>query len=105
MGGCLAGMGSGMATVVIWGWFEFGNHEPEASEDGAPGCGFYARRAAMIFPLIVLVTSVVTMVVSFMDRSWQVLALIAKHYSLAPSTPEALKESNAQTYGQSSSAY
>jgi len=118
--GCLAGMGSGMATVVIWGWFEFGNlmgglemitmmcfgnHEPEASEDGAPGCGLYARRGAMIFPLIVLVTSVVTMVVSFMDRSWQVLALIAKHYSLAPSTPEALKESNAQTYGQSSSAY
>ena len=44
----------------------FGNHEPEASEDGAPGCGLYARRGAMIFPLIVLVTSVVTMVVSFM---------------------------------------
>ena len=100
-------MASGMCTVVIWGWIEFGNlmgglemitmmcfgnHDPEPSDDGAPGCGFYARRAAMIFPLIVLVTFVVTMVVSYMDRSLQALDTIAKHYSVVPSTTEAWKE-------------
>lgn len=117
--GCLAGMASGMCTVVIWGWIEFGNlmgglemitmmcfgnHDPEPSDDGAPGCGFYARRAAMIFPLIVLVTFVVTMVVSYMDRSLQALDTIAKHYSGVPSTTEARKEPNVQTYGKGSSS-
>jgi len=97
--GCLAGMASGMLTIGIWGWIEFGNfmggaemvtmmcfgnHKPEATDDGAPGCGFYARRAAMIFPLILLVTFVVTMVVSWMDQTFDMLTKIAGRFENVP---------------------
>jgi len=85
--GCLLGMFSGMATVIVWGWVEFGTFiaglemitmmcfgdTPKPSEldaQGAPypACGFYSKRAPMIFPTILVVTFIVTYTVSWMER-------------------------------------
>lgn len=80
--GCLAGMASGILTILVWGWAEFrtfnagpemitmmcfGNTKPQG--DGiAPGCGFYAYRAVWLFPTIVLVTAVVTYGISWWEK-------------------------------------
>jgi len=85
--GCLLGMFSGMATVVVWGWLEFGTFiaglemitmmcfgdtpkkvEVDAQGNAYPACGFYSKRSPMIFPSIVVITFVVTYTVSWMER-------------------------------------
>merc|ERR1711972_664859 len=87
--GCLLGMFSGLATIVVWGCIEFGNFmagmemitmmcfgntkesiPKEVDAQGAPypACGFYSKRAPMLFPTIVVVTFVVTYVVSWAEN-------------------------------------
>jgi Na+/proline symporter len=85
--GCLLGMFSGMATVIVWGWVEFGtfiaglemitmmcfgntSKPSEFDAQGAPypACGFYSKRSPMIFPTILVVTCIVTYTVSWMER-------------------------------------
>merc|ERR1719343_363295 len=85
--GCILGMFSGMATVIVWGWMEFGTFiaglemttmmcfgntvlpdETDAQGAPYPKCGFYSKRAPMIFPTIVFVSAVVTFGVSWMER-------------------------------------
>lgn len=87
--GAIAGMVSGLLVIVGWGIAEFGNFiaglemitmmcfgptQPARSADGAPGCGFYAHRAAILFPLTLLVTGVVTYTISWMERVYNSLA-------------------------------
>mmetsp|Transcript_23657 Transcript_23657/g.74959 ORF Transcript_23657/g.74959 Transcript_23657/m.74959 type:complete len:580 (+) Transcript_23657:85-1824(+) len=87
--GSVVGMCSGLLFIVAWGWFEFGtfmgglemitmmcfgNTKPPPSENGAPGCGFYSSRAAVMFPLLPVVTGAFTFLVSHMERSWRKLS-------------------------------
>lgn len=96
--GCLLGMASGMSTIIVWGWAEFGSfaagfemitmmcfgsHNTKTSLTDVNGdtyyaCGFYSRRAGMLFASIVAVTFVVTMTVSWMQRSVRVLEALEK---------------------------
>merc|ERR1712238_267363 len=87
--GALAGMSSGLLVIIGWGMAEFGSFiaglemitmmcfgptQPAASPDGAPGCGFYAHRAGIVFPLILLVTGLVTFLVSWMENVYKMLS-------------------------------
>lgn len=91
--GCLLGMAAGMCTIIAWGWAEFGtfaagfemitmmcfgSHTTETdlldvNGDQFYACGFYSRRAGMLFMTILFVTFVVTMVTSWMERMATVL--------------------------------
>merc|ERR1712007_203317 len=97
--GCLLGMFSGIITIMLWGWIEFGtfmagmemitlmcfgNVDAAPSSDGAPACGFYSRRASMLFPSLVLITGLVTYVVSWMERSIILLARVVNITQGAP---------------------
>merc|ERR1740123_1628925 len=83
--GCLAGMASGVLTIMAYGWIEFGtmiaglemltlmtfgNIKPAET-------GIYATRACILFVLIPIVTAVVTYTVSFMDRTIKYLKDLA----------------------------
>jgi len=87
--GCLLGMASGMCTIIVWGWAEFGafaagfemitmmcfgSHVTQTSLTDVNGdtyyaCGFYSQRAGMLFATIMAVTFVVTMGASWMQRN------------------------------------
>jgi len=82
--GAMAGMLSGLLFIMCWGWFEFhsflaglemitmmcfGNTKPAPSENGAPGCGFYSARAAIMFPVIPIITGIFTFLVSWLERT------------------------------------
>merc|ERR1719330_1259777 len=91
--GCLLGMASGMLTIIVWGWAEFGAfaagfemitmmcfgaYDTETSltyvnGDSYYACGFYSKRAGMLFATIVVVTFIVTMTVSWMERTFESL--------------------------------
>jgi len=91
--GCVLGMASGMLTIIVWGWAEFGAfaagfemitmmcfgaHDTETSltdvnGDGYYACGFYSKRAGMLFATIVVVTFIVTMIVSWMERTLEMM--------------------------------
>merc|ERR1711923_539065 len=77
--GCLAGLATGMLTIMCWGWLEFGyfgagfrmitmmcfgGDRLPPSGNGAPGCGFYANRAVLLFPAIVITSAFATFYVS-----------------------------------------
>jgi len=99
--GCLLGMASGMCTILVWGWAEFGafaagfemitmmcfgSHATKTSLTDVNGdsyyaCGFYSQRAGMLFATIVVVTFVVTMGVSWMQRNAEVMQVLAKQQS------------------------
>jgi len=78
MQGCAAGLASGIATIIAWGWIEFespragfemitmmcfGEYRVPLTKDDR--CGFYAVRATYLFPTIVLVTAIFTYAVSY----------------------------------------
>lgn len=91
--GCLLGMASGMGTILAWGWAEFGTFGAgfemitmmcfgahinntttfDVNGDAYNWCGFYSKRAGMLFTTIVVVTFIVTMVVSWMERTLEAL--------------------------------
>jgi len=86
--GAIAGMGSGILFIMAWGWVEFdtfmaglemitmmcfGTTKPEGHPNGAPGCGFYSARAAIMFPVLPIITGVVTYGVSYAQRVWEKL--------------------------------
>merc|ERR1712151_1231310 len=83
----------GMATIIIWGWQEFGsfiaglemitmmcfgnsldraaydqNPMKDAQGNAYPGCGFYSERSPQLFSTIIVVTFIVTMLVSWMEK-------------------------------------
>merc|ERR1712241_627362 len=98
--GCLLGMASGMCTILVWGWAEFGafsagfemitmmcfgSHNTQTSLQDVNGdsyytCGFYSQRAGMLFATILVVTFVVTMVVSWMQLNAEVMWQLQKQF-------------------------
>merc|ERR1711920_709516 len=91
--GCLMGMFSGMATIIVWGWQEFGSFiaglemitmmcfgnsldraayakspMKDAQGNAYPACGFYSKRSPQLFSTIIVVTFIVTMLVSWMEK-------------------------------------
>jgi len=104
--GCLFGMFSGISTVIVWGWVEFGNFisglemitmmcfgntpqpdPPEVDSEGTPypACGFYSKRSPMIFTVIVVITFVVTMTVSWMERVMPKVGVAGQQNVVLPS--------------------
>jgi Na+/proline symporter len=112
--GCMAGLASGMATIMLWGWFEFGTFiaglemitmmcfgdssktmEPQMDAQGAPypACGFYSKRSPKIFTTILVVTFVVTFTVSWMERLLEKLdAIVASTQGKGEAVSEAAFE-------------
>lgn len=87
--GCLAGMFSGILFVVVWGWVEFGtfmaglemvtlmcfgNTEVAPKGYSQFACGpWYAWRSPIMFSMVPVVTAVVTYLVSWMERCYELL--------------------------------
>merc|ERR1712045_972858 len=87
-------------TIIVWGWAEFGafaagfemitmmcfgSHVTQTPLTDVNGdkyyaCGFYSQRAGMLFATIVAVTFVVTMVVSWMQRTAEVTWQLQKQF-------------------------
>merc|ERR1712241_445533 len=98
--GCLFGMASGMVTIIVWGWAEFGTFAAgfemitmmcfgshvtqtpltDVNGDQYYACGFYSQRAGMLFATIVAVSFVVTMTVSWMQLNAEVMWKLKEQY-------------------------
>jgi len=104
--GCLAGMLSGLFYIILWGWVEFGTfvagftnltlqcfgNEGVQPQGYSPyACGpWYARRSAMLFTTIPLVTFVVTYTVSWMENVYVKVSKVCEQ--IAPQEPKEPRE-------------